>query len=240
MSEYPKLITLIELLSIAIFTCYAGVFLWPMSAIAAVIFFLLTCLPLYAIGMAVFAKKQIIKAPFEDFVINLFVIVISISMLGKAPELATLTYAVVTVAAIDFCANILNFISPQKEYLTYKNATIRKTAGVLAITEWILIVALGAITMWTFRGEKWWIIPVITIGLAALLFFISKDRKNPGNNAPLGGIILDLSLLAGCAIILCDEPDYYAITLGFTAIVAIDFIRCIMRKTCTISSLDEI
>lgn len=240
MSEYPKLITLIELLTIAIFTCYAGIFLWPISTIAAVIFFLLACLPLYAIGVAVFAKKQLIKAPFEDFVINLFVIVVSISTLGKSPELATLTYAVVTVAAIDLCANILNFVSPQKEYLTYKNATIRKTAGVLAITEWILIVVLGAITIWTFWGEKWWIIPVIAIGLAALLFFISKDRKNPGNNAPIGGIILDLSGLICCAILFCEEPDHRAVILCLTAAVAIDFIRCIMRKTCTISSLDEI
>ena len=154
MSEYSKLITLIELLSIAVFTCYVGVFLWPMSVIAAVIFFLLTCLPLYAIGTAVFAKKQIIKAPVEDFVMNLFVIIVSISQFSKTPELATLTYAIITMAAMDLCANILNFISPQKEFLTYKNASIHKTAGVLAVTEWILIVALGAITMWTFRGEK--------------------------------------------------------------------------------------
>lgn len=240
MSEYSKLITLIDLLAIAIFTGYAGIFLLPMSVIAAVAFLLLTCLPLYAIGMDVFAKKQIIKAPVEDFVMNLFVIIIPICQLGKTPELATFIYAIVTVGAIDLCANILNFISPRKEYLTYKNASIHKTAGILTVTEWILIVALCAFTMWTFWSEKWWLIPVTTIALAALLFFISHDGKNPGNSAPLGGIILDIFLLACCTIAYCDEPDYSVITLLFTATVAIDFIRCILRKTCTISSLDQI
>lgn len=240
MSDLSKIITLVELLAVAAFTCYVGTMLWPLSVIAAIIFFLLTCLPAYAIICALFTDKQLIKAPMEELVPNLIVIFVAISQLSKAPEIAALTYSAVTLAAIDLCSNILNLVSPQKEFLTYKNATIRKTAGVLAVTEWILMAALCIIVGLLFWGETWWITPIAVVVLALLGYLCALKRNNPSSSAPIGGIILDLTVLAFLTIVyLEDTSDNRAITLCLLLTVAVDLTRCLLRKTCTITSLNE-
>lgn len=240
MSEFPRIITLIELLSVTAFTCYAGVFLLPISVIAAVIFFLLACLPLYAILHDIFAQKPLIKAPMEDFVSNLIIIFATISTLSDAPELAVITYSAITLAAIDICVNILNFVSPKKEFLTYKNATIHKISGILAVSEWILMAAFCVIVAWTFRSETWWIPAIALIALTLIGYISTLKRNNPGSSAPIGGILLDLTVLVYCPILYIEEPAHRAIILFFTLITAVDFIRCIMRKTCTISNIDQL
>ncbi|MDE6146415.1 MAG: hypothetical protein K2F96_09065 [Muribaculaceae bacterium] len=240
MPELSRTITLIELLAITAFSCYIGVDFLPLSAVASGLFFLLACMPLYAIILDVFANKQIIKGPMEDFVQNSIVLLVAIGNLSKTPELAVLCYSAATLAAIDMCVNILNFVSPQKEFLTYKNATIHKTAGVLAIAEWVLMATVCILVVWTFWGQSWWITGVFTAAFALLIYIFTAKRNNPGNSAPIGGIILDLFGLALGIFVYFHDADYHAIILCALLIICIDLSRSVMRKTCTISSLEQL